>query len=261
MAASTTSRSIILEVCVDSVESALNAVSAGADRLELCGNLGLGGGTTPSIGLFKAVHKAAPGIPIMAMVRPRVGDFVYSDCDMDVMLEDIRSFKRHGARGIVLGILTAEGTVDVERTKRLVDAALPLEICFHRAFDMTRDPMEALSAVASIGGISRILTSGHGKRVLDAVDTLVALHRAANRISGSEPWALTILPGSGVNVDTIDPILVSLLPEGLRELHMSDGMGMSVGSEHEWSVWQTDPNAVKEVRLIVDMVCERIAIA
>ncbi|KAK0233605.1 CutC family-domain-containing protein [Armillaria fumosa] len=260
--------SVTLEVCVDSVQSAKNAVQARADRLELCGNLGLGGGTTPSLGLLKAVLKAAPDVPVMVMIRPRTGDFLYSDDELDVMLEDIRIFKRYPIRGIVVGILTPEGRVDTERTKRIVDAALPLEVCFHRAFDMTRDHIEALRDIVNIGGISRILTSGYGKTVVDSIDTLVSLFRAAKRIAGNS-WPLTILPGSGVNADTIDSILVSLLPLGLEELHMSGGswldgemqyrreaLGMGVSAEREWAIWQTDGLKVGEIRAILDIVCE-----
>ncbi|KAK0505703.1 CutC family-domain-containing protein [Armillaria luteobubalina] len=254
--------SVTLEVCVDSVQSAKNAVQAGADRLELCSNLGLGGGTTPSLGLLKAV-------PVMVMIRPRTGDFLYNDDELDVMLEDIRIFKRYPIRGIVVGILTPEGRVDTERTKRIVDAALPLEVCFHRAFDMTRDHIEALRDIVNIVGISRILTSGHGRTVVESIDTLVSLFRAANRIAGNS-WPLTILPGSGVNANTIDSILVSLLPLGLEELHMSGGswldgemqyrreaLGMGVSAELEWAIWQTDGLKVGEVRAIVDNVCDK----
>ncbi|KAF5385067.1 hypothetical protein D9615_001253 [Tricholomella constricta] len=100
--------SIIIEVCVDSVQSAINAAQAGADRLELCANLALGGGTTPSLGLLKAVQMAA-------MIRPRTGDFLYSDSEIDVILEDIRIFKEYGVRGIVVGILDKDGRVDVDQ--------------------------------------------------------------------------------------------------------------------------------------------------
>lgn len=97
-----------------------SAIRGGANRLELCGNLGLGGGTTPSLGLLKAVQKAVKShnIPIMVMIRPRVGDFLYSDSEMEVMLEDIQIFSKHGAQGFVFGVLTREGRVDIERTKR-----------------------------------------------------------------------------------------------------------------------------------------------
>ncbi|KAF5388520.1 hypothetical protein D9757_004690 [Collybiopsis confluens] len=119
-------KSILFEICIDSVESALNAVHGGASRLELCGNLGVGGGTTPSLGLFKTVHKAIKpyNIPVMVMIRPRTGDFLYSDADMEVMLEDIRAFKELDVQGFVFGVLTREGRVDVERTRMCVSGWL-----------------------------------------------------------------------------------------------------------------------------------------
>ncbi|KAI5897992.1 uncharacterized protein SCHCODRAFT_01111903 [Schizophyllum commune H4-8] len=251
---------IAIEVCVDSVESALNAVHGGADRIELCGSLGVGGGTTPSLGLLKCVRRAVNGVPIMAMVRPRSGDFVYTEEDMDVMLDDIRIFKRHGARGVVIGVLRPNGTVDVKRTKRLVDEALPMQVCFHRAFDMTRDPLEALDALQSIGGITRILTSGHGPTAPGSIPVLTQL---LDRISDGTPWALSILPGSGISPETAGPVLEALVPHGLTELHMSGGvweegtmdfrrpdMGMGAGSE--WGVWRTQSDRVRAVRAIAD---------
>ncbi|EIW64165.1 uncharacterized protein TRAVEDRAFT_41581 [Trametes versicolor FP-101664 SS1] len=109
---------ITIEVCIDSVESALAAIRGGADRLELCGNLGLGGGTTPSLGLFKAVREATPdGMPIMVMVRPRTGDFLYTDAEFGIMREDIKAFKEARADGVVLGILHKDGGIDTSRTK------------------------------------------------------------------------------------------------------------------------------------------------
>ncbi|KAG5647745.1 hypothetical protein DXG03_008468 [Asterophora parasitica] len=250
--------SIVIEVCVDSVQSAITAKQAGADRLELCANLGLGGGTTPSLGLLKAVQRAA-------MVRPRTGDFLYSDEELEVILEDIRIFKESGVRGIVVGVLDKDGRVDVERMKQIVDEALPLEVCFHRAFDMTRDADEGLADIEGIGGISRILTSGQGKSVPEALSTLESLFRTTRDLIENEPWGLSILPGSGINPETVGPILDALLPLGLREIHLSgggwiqgdmafkrEGMGMGVGGDGEWGVWTTDGVKVREVREIAD---------
>ncbi|KAG6817939.1 hypothetical protein H0H87_012407 [Tephrocybe sp. NHM501043] len=257
--------SLLIEVCVDSVQSAINAAQAGADRLELCANLGLGGGTTPSIGLLRSVQKAVIGIPIMAMIRPRTGDFLYSDQELEVMLEDIHVFKEQGVRGIVVGILDKEGRVDVDRMKLIVDEALPLEVCFHRAFDMTRDADEALRDIESIGGISRILTSGQGKTAHDALSTLTSLFNTTKELIEDEPWGLTIIPGSGINPITVAPILDTLLPFGLQEIHLSgsrwiqgdmkfkrEGMGMGVGGDGEWGVWIVDGEKVSEVRNIAD---------
>jgi len=197
------------------------------------------------------------------MIRPRTGDFLYSADEIEVMLEDIRVFKAHGVRGVVFGALTADGRVDVEVTKRLVDEALPLEICYHRAFDCSRDPAKALQDVMSIGGISRILTSGHGQTVLQSLDTLKELCQTTKKLAEDLPWVLRILPGSGINLETVGPILGALLPLGVMEIHLSGGswvesgmihrqagMGMGVG-ESEWNIWETSEDKVKEVRRLV----------
>ncbi|KAL0068635.1 hypothetical protein AAF712_004351 [Marasmius tenuissimus] len=245
---------ILIEVCVDSVESALNAVRGGADRLELCSNLGLGGGTTPSIGLLRAVQSKMPNVPIMAMVRPRTGDFVYTKNEVDIMLEDIKAFKDAGVQGVVFGILTTDGRVDCERTKRLVEATAPLQGV---AFDMAKDPYQAFRDVASIPGITRILTSGHKTSVVDALDVVRKLVQFSRDESGP-----SILPGSGINAQTVEKVLHELTPS---EVHMSgggwvdaemefkrDGMGMGVGGERDWSIWRTSEAAVRNVRNIVD---------
>ncbi|KAF7337519.1 Copper homeostasis protein cutC [Mycena sanguinolenta] len=256
---------LCIEVCVDSVRSALNAVRGGADRLEVCANLGVGGGTTPSLGLLKAIQNSVD-VPIMIMVRPRTGDFLYSEDEIEVMLEDIRVFKQHNVCGVVLGALKADGRVDVEVSKRLVNEALPLQVCFHRAFDMTRDPSEALVDVINIGGITRILTSGHGPTALGSLDTLKSLFEKTQTLAKELPWVLSILPGSGINAETVGPILDTLLSRGLMELHLSgggwegsgmvhrrDGLGMGVG-ESEWNVWVTSEAKVRSVRRFADAV-------
>ncbi|KAJ7492309.1 copper homeostasis CutC domain-containing protein [Mycena latifolia] len=260
---------IVIEVCVDSVRSARNAVRGGASRLEICGNLGVGGGTTPSLGLLKAIQKSVgPDVPTMAMIRPRTGDFLYSNDEVEVMLEDIRVFKRHGVQGVVLGALKADGRVDIDVTKRLVDEALPLQVCFHRAFDMTRHADEALRDVMRIGGISRILTSGHGPQVGDpeSLKTLESLCQTIQKLAEDLPWVLSILPGSGINSKTVGPILDALLPLGLMEIHLSGGswvqsgmvhrqagLGMGVG-ESEWGVWETSEAKVRDVRQFADAI-------
>ncbi|KAG6900523.1 hypothetical protein C0993_009476 [Termitomyces sp. T159_Od127] len=184
---------------------------------------------------------------------------------LEVMLEDIRIFKEHDVRGVVVGVLDKDGKVDVERMKLIVDEALPLEVCFHRAFDMTRDPEEALRDIESIGGISRILTSGQGKTAPEALATLKSLFQATKELIKEKPWGLTIIPGSGINPATITPILDALLPLGLQEIHLSgsrlidggmsfrrEGMGMGTGSVGDWGIWMVDGEKVSEVREIAD---------
>ncbi|KAG0707437.1 copper homeostasis CutC domain-containing protein [Suillus ampliporus] len=272
--------SLILEVCVDSIESALAAVEAGADRLELCSNLGLGGGTTPSIGLFKAIRKAAPTVPIMVMIRPRTGDFVYTEAEFEVMVEDTRCFRENGVQGVVFGVLTPDGDVDVTRTQRLVLEALPLQVCFHRAFDMTRDARNAWHQLSKIDGLTRILTrqalhsgqliprftllpSGQGITIASA-NSLNVLKDLLD-LTKDQDTRIEILPGSGINSSTVGALCQALLPHGLREVHMSgghwvdgasiwrrDGMGMGIGGAGEWGIWRTNGSAVCAVKDIIN---------
>ncbi|KDR85695.1 hypothetical protein GALMADRAFT_234710 [Galerina marginata CBS 339.88] len=263
--------SLVIEVCVDSVQSAVAAVKAGADRLEICANLGAGGGTTPSFGLLKSIQKVVPDIPLMVMIRPRIGDFLYSKDDIAVMLEDIRVFKDFGnIHGFVVGALTKEGRVDIECMQLIVDEILPLEICFHRAFDMTKDPVQALSDIADIGGISRILTSGHKPKAPDGLPLLKQLFQIRKEVVEDDVWGLTIMPGSGINSKTLPPLLDALLPLGLREVHLSGGkwvsgemyfkqadMGMGIDQNTEWGVWRTEEDEVRKTKEIAKAVWEK----
>ncbi|KAF8585130.1 hypothetical protein K439DRAFT_1632946 [Ramaria rubella] len=171
------------------------------------------------MGLLKATKKAVPDVQIMVMIRPRTGDFVYSDLELETMVEDIKLFKQEKVAGVVLGVLRADGTVDTKTTQRLVDVAKPLQVCFHRAFDMTRDPMEALTHIASIGGITRILTSGHGRTVPESLQTLSSI--ASKALILQPP--ITILPGSGINVNTARSVANCEWWKEFREIHLSAG--------------------------------------
>ncbi|KAJ3994127.1 copper homeostasis CutC domain-containing protein [Lentinula boryana] len=198
------------------------------------------------------------------MIRPRTGDFLYSESEMQIMIEDIRIFNENGVEGFVFGVLTGEGRVDVARTKRLVEAGFPAQVCFHRAFDMTRDPMEAISDIMRIGGISRILTSGQGKSASQSLEILASLLKAT-RNSQDQSSSLTIMPGSGINPNTVGHVVNTLLPLGLSEIHLSggswmeggmsfrrEGMGMGVGGKGNWGIWRTGEGVVKEVKAQVE---------
>lgn len=176
-----TKRIPLLEVCVDSVESALAAEAGGADRVELCDNL-VEGGTTPSAGAIKAARERL-SIKLHVIIRPRGGDFLYSDIELDVMKRDILTAKDLGADGVVIGVLNADGTIDRDHTRELVEIARPMSVTFHRAFDMTRDPFEALETLVDLG-VDRILTSGQEPVAEKGVELIGELvERAGERIT------------------------------------------------------------------------------
>ncbi|KAI9022586.1 copper homeostasis protein cutC [Hyaloraphidium curvatum] len=205
----------LIEICVDCVEAALVAEENGADRIELCADL-LEGGTAPSYGTI-AVAIERLQIPVMVMIRPRPGDFCYSEIEFEIMKRDVAAAKSLGARGVVFGILNPDGSVDVGRTSELVRLAEPMEVTFHRAFDWTAQPLAALEEIVRIGGIQRILTSGQQKSVLEGLDLIVQLVKAA-------AGRITILPGGDVNPRTLPLIQHHVALAGcppLSEVHCS----------------------------------------
>ena len=177
----------ILEACVDSVESAMAAVEGGADRLELCGNLIIGG-TTPGPWLFDEIRKRSD-IRIHALIRPRFGDFCYTRYEIDILCEDIRTFRKLGADAAVIGALKPDGTLDVEAMKRMIDAAEDMSITLHRAFDVCRDPFEALETAKELG-VNTILTSGQRKSAKEGVEILKQLALKADGKSWQEPESM-----------------------------------------------------------------------
>lgn len=168
--------SIVLEVCVDSIASAIAAESGGAHRLELCANLPEGG-VTPSAGMIAMVRKRV-SIPLHVLVRPRPGDFCYTPDEFEVMKRDIVLARQLGANGVVLGILTTDGTVDVPRTSELIRVARPLSVTFHRAFDMITDHSLALEDVIHTGA-NRLLTSGGAPTAAEGVKAIAELVAAS----------------------------------------------------------------------------------
>ncbi|MBK7707466.1 MAG: copper homeostasis protein CutC [Acidobacteria bacterium] len=171
---------IKIEVCVDSVESALAAQTGGADRVELCDNL-MEGGTTPSAGSIE-IARSLLEIKLHVIIRPRGGDFLYSDVEFAIMERDIRIAKDLGADGVVIGILDADGRIDRPRTARLIGLARPMSVTFHRAFDVARDPYEALEDIIKLG-VDRILTSGQESTAAEGADLICELvKRAGDRI-------------------------------------------------------------------------------
>ena len=198
---------VLFESCIDSVSDAVAAERVGAGRVELCANL-LEGGTTPSVGMMRAVVAKAR-IPVFAIIRPRGGDFLYSADEIEVMLRDIEAAKGAGVHGIVGGALHPNGAVDEDGTEALLEAAAPLPFTFHRAFDMTRDHDEALDACMALG-VPRILTSGGSATALQAADTLRRLRlRAGER--------LIVMAGGGVRASNVRDLVQRT---GVQEVHL-----------------------------------------
>ncbi|HET7696925.1 MAG TPA: copper homeostasis protein CutC [Vicinamibacterales bacterium] len=196
----------LLECVVETTEAAVAAERSGANRLELCVDLGAGG-VTPPLDLVAAVA-ARVSIPVFVMIRPRAGDFVYSDREVAGMLRDAASAGARGAQGIVTGLLHADHRVDVARTRRVVEAAAGLPVTFHRAFDEVRDQRAAVEDLVS-SGVRRVLTSGGAQTALEGMERLAVLVRlSADRV--------TVLAGGGVRAHNVRAIVAGT---GVKEVH------------------------------------------
>jgi copper homeostasis protein len=197
-----------LEICADSVESAMDAQEAGASRIELCDNL-FEGGTTPGYGTIILTRKNLR-IELNVLIRPRAGDFLYTDLEFDIMRRDIEICRECGADGVVIGILRTDGTIDLERSARLVELARPMSVTFHRAFDMCREPQKALVDIIKTGA-DRLLSSGQENTALEGSHLLRDLVAQAGK-------KIIIMPGSGINEKNISAIAGIT---GANEFHLS----------------------------------------
>ena len=198
---------LLIEACIETVDSALAAERGGARRLELCAAIG-DAGTTPSAGMIGAV-KAAVRIPVVVIIRPRGGGFVYSDVEMDVMRRDIDGARAASADGVAIGVLTSDARVDSRRTAELVQCASGLSVTFHRAFDMTVKPDDSLDALID-AGVDRVLTSGGASSALTGAPAIASLvERAAGRIR--------IMAGGGIREETVAQVVRT---SGVTEVHV-----------------------------------------
>lgn len=240
---------MLLEVPVYSVDSAIKAQSGGADRVELCANM-LEGGTTPSQGAVElALDKL--DIPVHVMIRPRGGDFLYDDLEYLTMIMDVTHAKLNGAAGIVFGILKPDGEIDSERCRELIAMASPMQVTFHRAFDMARDPWSALEDLKEIG-VHRVLTSGQAPSAMEGVRLIADLIKnAGDRI--------IVMPGGGIKAEQVAEIVRI---SGAQEIHVSarkktssqmkykkQGLRMSgVEEKSEFENWGVDLNLVSAIK-------------
>ncbi len=197
---------MLVEVCANSLQSALNAEKAGADRIELCSELAVGG-ITPSYGLLKSVSKQI-SIPVNVLIRPRSGDFTYSNAEFEIMKKNISLCDDMGFNGIVSGVLHKDATLDNDRTKALVEASNQLQFTFHRAFDWVQHPKKVLEQLENLG-VNTILTSGQKSSAAKGIDLLGDLLQQNSKC--------IIMPGGGIRVDTI----VQFKAKGFKAVHLS----------------------------------------
>ena len=228
-------RRFLLEISVETGGAALAAQRGGADRIELCGNLSIGG-ITPSVELMRTLREQLR-IPVFTMIRPRGGDFVYSEAEFAEMRRSIGEAKRAGMDGVVLGILKNERRVDIGRTRELVEFARPLDVTFHRAFDDCADLREALEDVIQTGA-SRILTSGGAKSAPEGASMLAELVQLAGE-------RVVILPGSGINASNISEVAKHT---HAREFHSGLGTRLPYGSAN-YELFKTE---IREMAGILD---------
>lgn len=241
-------KEFLLEACVDSTASALAAVRGGADRLELCGNLIIGG-TTPDLALYKEIRKYT-NIPIRVLLRPRFGDFCYDTYEYNILLENIKMYREAGADGIVIGSLNPDGTLNVKQMEGFIKEAGTMGITLHRAFDMCLDAKDTLHIAKSIG-VDTILTSGQAENCSAGSDMLKEL------VSYAED-SMTILVGAGVNASMIPTIYKKT---GARAYHMSgkftkdslmnfrrSTVNMGLPGISEYEIWETSEESIRKAK-------------
>lgn len=244
-----------LEVVVYNFESAMRAQEGGADRIELCDNPAEGG-TTPSYGMIEQVRQNI-SMDVYVMLRPRGGDFLYSNYEFHILKRDLAQCQRLSVDGVVFGILTPEGTIDKKRCKEIIDKARPLKVTCHRAFDMTRDPFEALEDCIE-AGFDRILTSGQKPKAIEGIDLIGKLvERAGDRIK--------MMAGSGINEgNVIEVVKRSRVSEihfsaattrDSQMSHRNSQISSMGGQPNESYLLRTvDPEKIKQIRKLVETV-------
>lgn len=243
---------IILEACVDSYQSALNAFNGGADRLELCSNLIIGG-TTPSIQLFKKI-KANLDIKINVLIRPRFGDFLYTNEEFEIIKNEIKEFKKLGANGIVFGTLKENGELDIQKMQEILEIAENMEVTLHRAFDVCKEPLKVLNQCIDLR-INTILTSGQENSCVLGKYLLKELVEKAN-------GKIDILVGAGISSENIEEIAKftkaksfhlsgKIEKDSLME-YRKENVNMGLKNLSEYIIWETDEKNIKKTKEILN---------
>ena len=245
----------ILEICVDSYASAMAAIRGGADRLELCSALAVGG-LTPSAALLRQIRQAS-SIPVRCLMRPRGGDFLYTNEEIAQMAMEMEALRAAGADGFVIGCLTPEGNLDAQAMRPLLEAAQGLGLTLHRCIDVSRDPLQTYRDAAALG-IDTILTSGAAPNCKAGFQTIAQLLTLRDETNGPE-----VLIGAGVNANVIDYFRARL--PAARAFHMSgktevesvmvfrrQDIPMGLPGLDEWHIQQTSEEAVKQARAVLD---------
>jgi copper homeostasis protein len=237
----------IIEICAQSLTSAVAAQEGGAHRIELCTALEVGG-LTPSPATMLAAKRLLT-IPVCVLIRPRAGDFIYSDLEFETIKNDVLWCKQNGMDGVVVGILTTDGTFDLPKMREIAEIARPMQVVSHRAFDQTPDASAALEQLINIG-FDRVLTSGQAQNVVLGRDILRGLVEQAN-------GRITIMPGNGVNLDNIKDLIVHT---GATDFHTTaksvvkspmptfqDSVSFNLGGGRENDYFETDVELVKKI--------------
>ncbi len=214
---------VVVEACVDAIDAAIAAEQGGAGRIELCGEL-LQGGVTPSAGLIAAVWERID-IPLFVLVRPRTGDFLYTDDELDVMRRDIEQVKSLGVDGVAISALTADGDVDVGGMRSLVELARPMSVTFHRAFDFAREQPAALEALLDLG-VDRVLTSGGAPTAVEGAARIASLVR---RVGGR----MIVMAGGSITAENVGGIVSAT---GVREVHVRGAARVESAMRHRRGV-------------------------
>ncbi len=243
-----------IEACIGTLQSGIEAEKGGANRVELCDNLAEGG-TTPSAALIQ-MTKERLKIPAAVMIRPRHGDFLYSDLEFEIMKKDIEFCKTVGVEAVVFGLLTPDGQIDCQRTMRLVESAGNMQVCFHRAVDLSRDYFEAIEQIINCG-CTRILTSGGANKAVEGFENI----RKAQELYGNK---IEIMVGSGINAENVS----KFHSVGIRNFHLSgkvqidslmtyrkEGVSMgAISAEEEYKITQTDYRKIEEVKKVLELI-------